>query len=194
MTDGEIFACIEALDKRKPRGGDRRSEKAKSKASDDAIEKPGKSAAETANLLGISTTKVERNRSVLKNGDPETIEAVKNGEISANEAYQKTRKNRKKTRTESEPTNAAKKAIDEVQELEKAEESEKYPDYGPVFLSVEHFGALRELGGCTDEHVANAIEAYLLSFKNQCEQTTTGDDQEDDDEEYFDPADYEDEE
>ncbi len=105
MTDREIATCIETLDKKKPRGGDRRSEGAKSKASSDAIEKNSKSAKETADLLGISATKVERIRNVLSNGDPDTIEAVKKGEMSANQAYQKTRKNRKMAKTNGDAKN-----------------------------------------------------------------------------------------
>jgi hypothetical protein len=66
-------------------------------------------------------------------------------------------------------------------------------DDRPQFLSSEHFGALRELGGSIEEHVANAIELYLKSLQNQCEQTSAGEDPEDDDEEYYDPADYQDE-
>lgn len=223
MTDREIATCIETLDKKKPRGGDRRSEEAKSKASSDAIEKTSsKSAKETADLLGISATKVERIRNVLSNGDPDTIEAVKNGEISANKAYQKTRKNLKKTKTESTPTNAAKKAADEDQELEKTEECKRSPGYRPVFLSVEHFGALHQLGGgSVEDHLDIAVERYLESFQEQHEHnssesgeeneddnkcldrrdnqgcsedaTDSGDaDKKEDDEEYFDPADYED--
>ena len=105
ITDAEILACVEALDARKPRGGDRRSEEAKSKASSDAIEKPSsKSAQETADLLGISTTKVERTRAVLDHGDPDMREAVKNGEVSINKACNETRKKRKKSKSLKEKT------------------------------------------------------------------------------------------
>ncbi len=223
MTDAEITACVEALDKKKPRGVDRRGEEAKSKASDAAIETTSaKSAKETADLLGISTTKVERVRSVLSNGDPETIEAVKNGEMSANNAYQKTRKKRKKTNRKSNSTNATEKATNEGQGLEQADEAEdeaKEPTgMSPVFLSIEHFEALRKLGRSIEEHVANAIERYLESFQelheesspesgeennddDKCmneqdkgehtEDATDSEDETEDDEEYFDPANYE---
>ncbi len=74
-----------------------------------------------------------------------------------------------------------------------SDEDKAPTDIAPVFLSLEHFRALRELGGCIEEHVAKAIELYLKSLQNQCEQTSTEDAPEDDDEEYFDPADYVDE-
>ncbi len=194
MTDAEITACIETLDKTRPRGGDRRSAEAKSKASSDAIEKSAsKSAKETADLLGISTTKVERTRALLKNGDPETIEAVKNGEMSSHKAYQETKRNRSKTEAGKSMKNSKQQATDEGQKPEQVDEAKESTDIAPVFLSLEHFGALRELGGSIEEHVAKAIELYLKSLQNQCEQTCTEDAPEDDDEEYFDPADYDNE-
>jgi hypothetical protein len=62
--------------------------------------------------------------------------------------------------------------------------------HAPVFISMEHFGALNELGGFAEEHVAKAVELYLKSLQNQCGQTSTGESPEDDDEEYFDPDAY----
>jgi ParB-like chromosome segregation protein Spo0J len=191
MTDAEITACIETLDKTRPRGGDRRSAEAKSKASSDAIEKPSaKSAKETADLLGISTTKVERTRALLKNGDPETIEAVKNGEMSSHKAYQETKKNRSKTDAGKSKKNSKEQVADEGQKPEQVDKAKESTNIAPVFLSLEHFGALRELGGSIEEHVAKAIELYLKSLQNQCGKTSTEDAPEDDEEEYFDPADY----
>ncbi len=184
MTDAKIIACIEALDKKKPRGGDRRSDEAKSKASDAAIETTSaKSAKETADLLGVSTTKVERVRNVLNNGDPETVEAVKNGEKSVHTAYQETQKKRKKTKPKRNSTNATEKANNEGQELELADETKEPKDISPVFLSIEHFGALRKLGGSIEEHVANAIERYLDSFQGQHEECSpeSGEENDDDD-------------
>jgi ParB-like chromosome segregation protein Spo0J len=194
MTDAEITACIETLDKTRPRGGDRRSAEAKSKASSDAIEKSAsKSAKETADLLGISTTKVERTRALIKNGDPEILEAVKNGEMSSHKAYQETKKNRSKTEAGKSMKNSKQQATDEGQKPEQVDGANEPTNIAPVFLSLEHFGALRELGGAIEEHVAKAIELYLESLQNQCEQTSTEEAPEDDDEEYFDPADYVDE-
>ena len=175
MTDREIATCIETLDKKKPRGGDRRSEGAKSKASSDAIEKASsKSAKETADLLGISATKVERIRNVLSNGDPDTIEAVKKGEMSANQAYQKTRKDRKKVKTNGDAKNPSEDTTNENPELQRENEPKESPEIRPVFLSLEHFGALQELGGSVEEHVADAIDLYLKTQRAKHQGTAVG--------------------
>lgn len=93
LTDADILACVEALDKRKERGGDRRSAKAqKSKAPSGAIEK---SAELTADTLGISSRKVERARTVLDHADDETKKAVRADEKTINEAYNETQAKRK---------------------------------------------------------------------------------------------------
>ena len=77
MSDEEIMVCVPVPDSRRPRGGDRRSEEARSKPSNDAIENPGtKSASQTADLLGVRTSKVERTIAVLNHADPQTIEEV----------------------------------------------------------------------------------------------------------------------
>ena len=90
LTDAEILRCIEALDKRRERGGDRKSVnyRVKSKPPNGAI---GKSAQETAQTVGVSTRKVERARTVLDKADEDTKAAVKEGKMSINRAYQKTK-------------------------------------------------------------------------------------------------------
>jgi ParB family chromosome partitioning protein len=47
----------------------------------------GRSSEQTAKALGTNARKVERIRTVLASGEEETIEAVKNGELSINKAY-----------------------------------------------------------------------------------------------------------
>ncbi|MGQ9688863.1 MAG: hypothetical protein ACUVXF_08780 [Desulfobaccales bacterium] len=79
LTDAEIIRCIEALDRRKQAG--RPSEKL---ASSDANFKKGKSAQETAKVVGVSQIKVERARTVLAQAPEEVKEAVKAGEMSIN--------------------------------------------------------------------------------------------------------------
>ena len=61
LTNEELVRLVVAVDKRKQRGGDRRSEQAKSKASNDAIEK---SSDTTAALAGTSPRKVEKIRAI----------------------------------------------------------------------------------------------------------------------------------
>jgi len=91
LTDAEIIRCIEALDKRRERGGDHGNQYTGgkvAKASNGAI---GKSAQETAKTVGVSRSKVERARTVLDKADAETQEAVREGKITINRAYQKTK-------------------------------------------------------------------------------------------------------
>jgi protein gp37 len=97
LTDAEIIRCIEALDRRKQRGGDHKSENyKKSKPPNGGIDS-GKSvsAKETAKVVGISLRKVERARTVLEHADEPVKEAVKAGEMSINRAYQLTQEKRK---------------------------------------------------------------------------------------------------
>jgi len=86
LTPAELFRCLEELDKRRTHGGDRKSEEIK--AQNCALN--GKSAEETAKLLGVSARKVEQMRTIEDRADEETKEAVKSGEISVNAAYQRT--------------------------------------------------------------------------------------------------------
>jgi hypothetical protein len=183
MTDAEIVRCVDALDTLKPRGGDRRSDEVKSKASSDAIEKPSsKSAQDTADLLGISASKVERLRSVLKHGDADMLEAVKNGELSINTACNETRNKRKNSKstvedTASQAANCADASADLApmspdEALNLAEEREQetetdedsccsLTDDATVTLAWEHYRALKELGGSIQDHVDMAIDLYL---------------------------------
>ncbi|MBW1992655.1 MAG: DUF5131 family protein [Deltaproteobacteria bacterium] len=97
LTDAEIIRCIEALDKRRQRGGDHKSEEfKKSKPSNEGIE-TGKSASakETAKLVGVSRVKVERARTVLEHGEEPVKKAVQAGELSIHRAYQLTQERRR---------------------------------------------------------------------------------------------------
>jgi hypothetical protein len=194
MTDVEIMACVKALDKKKPRGGDRRSEAVRSKGQCCPIENGSSSSAqETGDLLGISERKVRQARTVMDHADESTKEAVKQGDLSINQAYQKTQEKRKQTAAKLKKTNSQEPASDEVEEIEQvADEAKQSIGIAPVFLSLEHFGALHQLGGSIEEHVASAIDLYLESLREQDEENPAEHHQEDDDdEEYFDPDAYE---
>jgi len=93
MDDSSLYRCIEAVDKKYTRGGDRKSEK--SKTSDEAFDKPKSSAEETAKAVMTSKTKVEKVRTIEKHADDETKEAVKSGKKSINKAYKETQAKRK---------------------------------------------------------------------------------------------------
>jgi ParB family chromosome partitioning protein len=84
LTDREIVKCVDELDKRRIAG---RPSKEKLASSDANF---GKSATKTASTLGISTTKVERVRTIMDKGSDEVKEAVKSGQMTINSAYNQT--------------------------------------------------------------------------------------------------------
>jgi len=99
MTDAEILACVQALDKRYQRGGDRRSEEAKSRPQGCGIEESrSASAKHTADVVGVSTRKVEQIRTITDHGQWDILDSVKNGEMSINKGYEETQKKRKATK------------------------------------------------------------------------------------------------
>lgn len=90
LTDADIFACVKALDRRCAHGGDRRSENFK--PSIDGMKTTGRSAGakRTAEIVGTSSTKVERARMVLDHADEDTKDAVLRGEKSISAARTET--------------------------------------------------------------------------------------------------------
>ena len=97
MSDADIYICTGIVDKRKPRGGDRRSESAKSKTSLEVFDSVKSSAQETAEIVGTSKTKIERVRYIRKNADEQTKQEVREGKKTINLAYKKTQAKRKKS-------------------------------------------------------------------------------------------------
>ena len=89
LTDGEILGCIEVLGARKKRG---RPEKL---AQSCANYRKGKSAAELASTLGISTRKLEMARTVADHGDAKMKEDMILKKTSINKAYQEIQAKRK---------------------------------------------------------------------------------------------------
>ncbi|MDD5698800.1 MAG: ParB/RepB/Spo0J family partition protein [Victivallaceae bacterium] len=85
LSDQEILQCVSELDKRRDRTLN--FEAKTSKATHVAL---GKSANETAEVLGIGRGKVEKARAVLDKAPDEIREAVKSGEMSINRAYNQT--------------------------------------------------------------------------------------------------------
>jgi ParB-like nuclease domain len=140
MTDADILVCVALLDSKRPRGGDRRSEQAKSKPSSDGNENSrSASAKETAEKVGTGTRKVEKARTVLGKGDTDTVEAVKTGKMSINKAYQEVQKKTGKKSDEK---------INEIQEQH-------------YVIPEDLLTDLQELGGLIDEHIDVAITGYL---------------------------------
>jgi len=124
----------------------------------------GKSAADTAQLLGISTTKVERTRSLLNHADADTIDDVKKRKKSINKACNEVRKKRKeksenrKSDNHSEP-DQPQSAIDEGIA---PDEASGYDEHNlTVSLAPGQYRALRELGDSIQYHIEMAIDMYL---------------------------------
>lgn len=89
LTDADIIRLVEELDARRQRGGDHTSEKAK--ASSEAIAPAGKSADETARIIGTSRAKVEKVRAIQAKAAPKVKAAVEAGQTSINKAYKTTK-------------------------------------------------------------------------------------------------------
>ncbi len=153
LSDAEITVCVFALDSRRARGGDRRSEQAKSKPQCCGNENSrSASAKHTAEILGISPRKVEQVRTVLDHADPETLDAVKKGRISINKACNETQKKRVAPKAQPE-------AVSESNQAPAPAEMDTR-----VTLSSDHWVALETLGGVLEEHVGRAVERYLFNI------------------------------
>jgi len=146
MTDADILVCVALLDSKRPRGGDRKSEQAKSKPKSDGNENSRSSSAKkTADKIGTSSRKVEKARTVLGKGDPDTIAAVQNGEMSIHKAYQEVQKK------------AGKKSDEKIKEIQEQH----------YVIPEDMLAELEELGGLIDEHIDVAITAYLALPEEQ---------------------------
>lgn len=139
LTEADILRCIEAVDKRRDRGGDRRSEEARSKASNEAIEKV-KSAEETARIVGTSRAKVERARAVLDN--PQAAAEVKAGKKKISRAYQEIQAKRK---NQNQPEPNKNQEVNRQAILQKAlaeirpwrEKYKDYPELSAIFVAID---------------------------------------------------------
>ena len=87
LTDGEMLACLAALDERKKVG---RPEKT---TSNEVIS--GRTSQKTADLLGTSATKVEKLRVINAHATPEIRDSLTKGDISVNRAYNETMQHRR---------------------------------------------------------------------------------------------------
>jgi hypothetical protein len=109
LSAGDIIRFMMELDKRRPRGGDRKSQE--SITSRDVIDR---SAKDTAEIIGVSASTVERARVVIDHGTPEIKEAVAKGEMSIFKASKESLKAKKEAETdESEPKGKSKSRVQE---------------------------------------------------------------------------------
>lgn len=175
LSDGDLIHCIERIHECLPRGGDRKSEDAKSMPKNCGNEN-GRSAGakRTADLLNISARKVEQALTIINQGKPEVKEAVLKNETTINKAYQRTQKERKQVQAELSRENSDDNATDEDQEVVQEDENKKSACVAAVLISLEQFGALHNLGSSVEDHVAKAIERYLESFQEKHEETHQG--------------------
>ena len=90
ITDADIMRCIEAVDKRKRTGRKSDAEKLASLEANS-----GKSAEETAKIVGTSKTKVEKARTIIAHADDKTKQEVNEGKKSINKGYNETQQKRK---------------------------------------------------------------------------------------------------
>ena len=156
LTDAELLNCLTELDKRKKTGP------AKSLASREA--KLGKSAEQTAALLGVSRAKVERLRTVSDHATDEIKDAVKDGKLSLNKAYKATMDARH-AEEDSDETDSNDIKADRLLALENSyccaiaartdRELKQYPD---VRYSAKELAALRK-------KIVEKLDAELNRFK-----------------------------
>ena len=115
LTDAELLNCISLIDTKYSRGGS-------SKATREAF---GKSAQKTADLLGISRGKVEKLRTVNDHASSQVKDAVLNGELSVNKAYNETMAARREEKRASEPVSETCKPVTDDWENETLTQEEQ---------------------------------------------------------------------
>jgi len=151
-TDGALYRLCEPYDRLMDRGGDRRSEEARSKGKSVPFEsEPSRSSQWTAQLLGCNYKKVEKIRKIRKDGTPEIQEAVKNDRMKINRAYNL------------------------IREMEKGEDEEKSRKKllasqikaAKILFTEENFAILKELGGDLSFHANMAAEVYMRRLRDK---------------------------
>ena len=103
LTDAEVYRVTLELDKRRPKGGDRKSETAKSITSCEVMD--CRSSKETAAKLHVSPSEVEAVRTIEDHADkfPDVKEAVLNGEKSIRMAAREISDRKRKEKPAYEP-------------------------------------------------------------------------------------------
>lgn len=150
-NDWVRYQLIEELDSLMERGGDRRSDQAKSEPPRGGLEKPKQSSAErTAALVGTSPRTVERARRIRKDGWPSLMDALKNGEMTISQAEKAIIKR----------AAAGNKTAEEspVPEEEPQVEENKKP---MVHLTDANFEVLEQLDETVHYHTNKAVRMYI---------------------------------
>jgi hypothetical protein len=194
LSDADLLQCIERLYERRPRGGDRRSDVAKSMPQGCGNEN-GRSAAakHTADLLNISPRRVEQALTIINQGSPEVKESVQKGKLSINSAYGKTQERRRSSKPDADSKSAEEPSEQPLNVVPQIEEPKPPQNCFPeswgrsvhVFLPDWQYLALIRMDGFVETHVKKAVGFYLESLGIREEP------EDDDDEDYFAPEDYE---
>jgi len=95
LTDGEIRRLVELYDKIMKKRQGQRTDLASNEA------KSGKSSEEIAEKMGISSSKVEKSRTITAHADDETKKQLDEGKISMHKAYTETKEKEGKKKKES---------------------------------------------------------------------------------------------
>jgi DNA-binding transcriptional MerR regulator len=150
--DWVLFQLIERFDSLMERGGDRRSEQAKSKGPAGPTEtKHATSAERTAALVGCSPRKVKRARRIRKDGTSEILEALKNREMTISQAE-----------------NAIiKKAQAEAENNTGEQSSDAESENSLVHIEGEYREILSPLEGTLHHHVNIAVSWYIRWLRRQ---------------------------
>lgn len=140
------YQLIIELDSLMDRGGDRRSEQAKSKGSQDPIEtKSSTSAERTGALVGCSPSTVKRARRINREGWPSLLEALKKGE---------------KTITQAEKA-IAEKIKGEAGQSNGEQASDAESENSLVHVESEYREILSQVEGTLHEKVNKACKMYI---------------------------------
>ncbi len=167
LTDAELFLYMEIIDERYV---PQRNENGKFAGAPNGA--AGKSAEATAKLLGTSSRKAERMRAIMDHGDSETVDAVKNGEMSVNKGYEETRTKRKAAKAGEKSLKApSPDSANTIEETVVSEDSHSEPvDDMTVNLAPEQYRALKDLGESIEYHVELAIDVYLRMVADTLEE------------------------
>jgi hypothetical protein len=141
-TDAVLFRLIKTYDSLCEKGGDRRSDQAKSMPT--PVGSPtGRSASahKTAIMVGCNYKKVEKVRRIIREGSTKLHKQISDGPLTINKAY-----------------NALAKKAKEEKKLESAPPKTKTTK---IHLTEENLAALKKLGGDLHAHVNRAVKGYL---------------------------------
>ncbi len=150
ITDADLHRCIEAVDSRRQRGGDRKSEEAKkSKGSGGLFDLS--SAKQTAKATGTSESKVKKSRTVTDHADEKTKKELEEGKKSLNQAAKETKEKRK--------------ALPTVKE----EAGKKYPVSEEPKLSEEDQKREVDFWTGMEKEIGTARDNFLDKFQGMAE-------------------------